>query len=96
MRPEPAERTDREKEALRRVGKNIRLLRVEHDLPQDGLARDAGIERTHFSALEKGRHNPSLLTLLKVADALGVSLSYLLRGVGEADAQMRLPGDSDG
>lgn len=79
-----AERTAAEIAALRRIGKNIKIARVESDhMPQDELARRAGLQRSHLSGIEMGRHNPSAAILLRIATALDVSPAQLWQGVGE-------------
>ncbi|MDP2926718.1 MAG: helix-turn-helix transcriptional regulator [bacterium] len=37
-----------------------------------------GVHRSYISGLERGRRNPSLMTVHKVAKALGVSVNKLL------------------
>lgn len=69
--------------ALRRLGKNIRHARVEHDIALDTLARNAGgMERSHLGKIEAGGHNPSLKTLMRIAAALDMPVRDLLVGDG--------------
>jgi DNA-binding XRE family transcriptional regulator len=69
--------------ALKRLGRNIKVARIDRDnLPQDVLARDADIERSHLGKIESGSHNPSLKTLLKIAAALDMPVRDLLQGDG--------------
>jgi transcriptional regulator with XRE-family HTH domain len=51
-------------------------------MSQERLAEMAGVERAYVSGLERGRRNPTLLTLHRIASALGVPLHVLL---GEAE-----------
>lgn len=79
---------DREAEAafLRRLGKRVRLLRLVRELSQDELARAAGMSRSFVSLIEKGSHGVNVIRLLRLADALAVSLPELLDlGASEAD-----------
>jgi len=46
---------------------------------QERLADEAGVDRSYMSGIERGVRNISILTLAKVALALGVSPSSLLQ-----------------
>lgn len=61
----------------RAVGKRIKLLRIERDLSQEDLSYEANIGRAAVSAIENGTSNPTLLTLVALANVLGVSLGEL-------------------
>lgn len=77
--PDPQEVFDQRKEALLlALGARVRALRKERQLGQEPLADLASLHRTHIYSIEKGRANPSFETLLKVADALEVSLMELM------------------
>ncbi|MBY0565699.1 MAG: helix-turn-helix transcriptional regulator [Hyphomonadaceae bacterium] len=60
------------------VGANIRKLRVRRKLSQEQLAHDSEIDLTYLGGIERGRRNPSLLVLVRIADQLGVHPSKLL------------------
>jgi transcriptional regulator with XRE-family HTH domain len=60
-------------------GKNLREARLKKKLSQGDVAGILGVHRSYISGLERGRRNPSLLTVHKVAKALGVSVSELLK-----------------
>lgn len=60
------------------LGARIRALRTEKKLSQKQLAEKAGISNTYLSDIEIGRTNPSLKTLLKIAEALSVEAAQLL------------------
>jgi transcriptional regulator with XRE-family HTH domain len=47
---------------------------------QKQLAERAAIQRSYLGDLELGRRNPSVRTLVKVANALGVGVAELLEG----------------
>jgi transcriptional regulator with XRE-family HTH domain len=53
------------------VARNLRRLRVAKGLSQDGLAADAGIDRTYVSRLERGMENPTVALLERLSEALG-------------------------
>ena len=60
------------------VGENVRRLRLERDLTQERLAFDAEIDLTYLGGIERGRRNPSLLVLVRIASTLGVTPDVLL------------------
>ncbi len=60
-------------------GKKLREARLKKNLSQGDVARILGVHRSYISGLERGRRNPSLLTVHKVAKALGVSTNDLLK-----------------
>ncbi|MFN3462485.1 MAG: helix-turn-helix domain-containing protein [Terricaulis sp.] len=60
------------------VGANIRKLRVRRKLSQEQLAHDSEIDLTYLGGIERGKRNPSLLVLVRIADQLSVHPSKLL------------------
>ena len=60
------------------VGDNVRRLRVERKLTQEQLAHDAEIDLTYVGGIERGRRNPSVSVLGRLAEALGVEPAKLL------------------
>jgi DNA-binding XRE family transcriptional regulator len=48
--------------------------RVEHGLTQTALARQLGIKQPQVARLEAGDHEPSLTTLARLANRLGITL----------------------
>lgn len=54
------------------VGMNVRRLRVERKLTQEQLAHDAEIDLTYLGGIERGRRNPSVSILGRLAASLGV------------------------
>ncbi|MGH1404181.1 MAG: helix-turn-helix domain-containing protein [Alphaproteobacteria bacterium] len=63
---------------LKAIGQNIANLRKIRNLSQEDLCGAAGIDRSYLSEIENGHKNPSVLTLIKIADALGVSPKDIL------------------
>lgn len=61
------------------IGKVIRILRKEKKLSQDVLSGLAGISRTHLTMIENGTKNPNFDTICKIADALNMRPSELVR-----------------
>lgn len=60
------------------VGTNVRRLRLEQKLTQEQLAHEAGLDLTYIGGIERGRRNPSILVLGKIAASLGVHPRELL------------------
>jgi transcriptional regulator with XRE-family HTH domain len=61
-----------------RFGKHLARLRDDAGLSQSGLARRIGISQSAISQIEAGDRSPSYGMLVQIAEALGVSLAYLL------------------
>jgi transcriptional regulator with XRE-family HTH domain len=77
---EPPYRAERAR-LLRAFGAKLRAARERRNLSQERLARIADVHRTHVSALELGQREPSLTTLLILADRLGLEPGALLEGL---------------
>ncbi|WEK45845.1 MAG: helix-turn-helix domain-containing protein [Candidatus Andeanibacterium colombiense] len=60
------------------VGTNVRRLRQTAQLTQEQLAFEAHIDLTYVGGIERGKRNPSLLVMARIADALKVDLPLLL------------------
>lgn len=61
------------------VGKNVKYWREKRRISQQGLADKAGIHRTTIGKIEAGmRQATNIITLQRIADALGISLNSLL------------------
>jgi transcriptional regulator with XRE-family HTH domain len=75
--------------AAARFGINLRWARERAEVSQETLANEAGVDRAAISVFERGRRNPNLRTILRLARALEVGPGVLLRGikVGAHDAQ---------
>lgn len=64
------------------LGETIRTLRLEKGVSQEALAHMAGVDRSHMGKIERGERNVSLLNIERIASALDVMPSQLLRGAG--------------
>ncbi len=60
------------------LGKNVRKYRQQRKLTQEQLAFEAEIDLTYMGGIERGRRNPSLLVMARIADALHVPLAKLI------------------
>jgi len=61
------------------VGRNAARLRKAAGLTQEQLAERSGFRQQYISDLERGRCNPTVVTLYELAGALGVSHVELVR-----------------
>jgi transcriptional regulator with XRE-family HTH domain len=62
-----------------RLGRAIRRLRTEREYSQESFADAVGVHRTYMGAVERGETNISLDNLVRIAKALRVRLSELIR-----------------
>jgi transcriptional regulator with XRE-family HTH domain len=62
------------------VGANIKKWRLERGLSQEEVAHRVGIVSSYFGEIERGRRNPTIGVLGRVAEALDVPLVRLLDG----------------
>lgn len=60
------------------IGRNVRLARQARRLTQEQLAFDAEIDLTYLGGIERGRRNPSLLVIVRLAGALNLTPAQLL------------------
>jgi transcriptional regulator with XRE-family HTH domain len=63
--------------AKRVLADNLRLLRLKQRLSQDVLADEAGVTQALVSAIERGRANPTVDSLERIALVLGVRIGEL-------------------
>ncbi len=65
------------------VGRNVARLRREKGVTQEALAVRSGFSQQYLSDLERGKRNPSIVTIYELAQALGVDHMDIVR----SDAQ---------
>lgn len=53
---------------------------MERGLTQEQLAFEAALDLTYVGGIERGKRNPSLLVLVRIAEALQVDLIHLIDG----------------
>ena len=68
-------------QVLKRFGVRVRALRVARNWTQEELAKRAGLHRTYIGSIERSERNVSLLNVARIAKALGLSISELVRGL---------------
>jgi transcriptional regulator with XRE-family HTH domain len=68
------------------LGAAVREARAARQLSQEELSLRTGVHRNYIGGIERAERSPSVVTIAKLADALGVSLSEL---VGRAERASR-------
>ena len=68
----------------KKIGENIRLIRMAKGTSQIKLARSLDISQTHMSNIENGNTGLSLTTAIKISRYLGCSIDELVYGIKEA------------
>lgn len=60
-------------------GRRVQEIRKKQNLSQEKLAELAGLHRTYIGMIERAEKNIILVNISKIANALNVSLAYLLQ-----------------
>lgn len=63
-------------------GKRIQFLRKKKGWSQEQFAFECDINKNYLSDVERGRRNPTLKVLEKIANGLGITLEELFKGLG--------------
>lgn len=64
---------------VRLLGENVRRERQRRGLTQEALALEADMKRSYLSELERGKRNPSVRALGRLAAALAIDAPELLK-----------------
>ena len=64
------------------VGENVRRARLEKGLTQEELAEQSGFSQQYNSGLERGRRNPTVVSVYELANALNVTHIWLMTPIG--------------
>lgn len=70
---------------LTHLGKAIREHRLSYHLSQEQLADKANLHRTYIGLVERAERNITVVNLLKICNALEISLSELLSFQGNLE-----------
>ena len=62
-----------------KLGNNLKRLRTKKGISQGDIARSIGVSRGFVSNIENGKTNPTLATIARLANAIGVSTDELLK-----------------
>ena len=65
-------------------GARLREARVRRGMSQDELAADSGLHRAYIGGVERGERNPSLTSIARLADAVGVPVGDLMDGLDDS------------
>lgn len=60
-----------------RLGKALKECRARQRLTQEQLAERSGLSYKFIGEIERGRGNPTIATLTRLADALGINIATL-------------------
>lgn len=61
------------------LGRNLRRARLALKMTQEEVAERSGVHATEVSRIESGKRDPQVSTVKRLAEAVGVSASDLLR-----------------
>lgn len=61
------------------VAWNLRRIRVKRGLSQEGLAYEAGVDRSYVGGLERREENPTVDVLDRLAKTLGVAVGEFFK-----------------
>lgn len=61
------------------LGQNMKRIRAKKKMSQGDIARSLEVDRGYISNIENGKKNPTIATIQKLANALGVSADELLK-----------------
>ena len=63
----------------KKLGQNLKRIRTKKKMSQGDIARALEVHRAYISGIESGKRNPTLVTIQKLANALGVPADELLK-----------------
>jgi putative transcriptional regulator len=69
---------EKELQLLKQLAEKIKSRRLQLNLSQEALANKSGLDRTYISLVERGKRNPSYLSLIKLCDGLEIDIKELL------------------
>ena len=61
------------------LGQNMKRIRAKKKMSQGDITRALEVDRGYISNIENGKKNPTIATIQKLANALGVSADELLK-----------------
>lgn len=74
------------------VGLNVKRLREKRGLTQEQLAEKSGFTQQYLSDLERGRRNPTIVSVYELAQALEAGHLDLLRAPRQRKARRKAAG----
>ena len=67
------------KSESQKLGDNLKRIRLEKGISQAEIARSLDVSRGFVSNIESGKRNPTLTTITRLANAVGVTADELLK-----------------
>ena len=62
-----------------KLGKNLKRIRTAKGISQGQIGRTLEVDKSFISNIENGKTNPTLSTIAKIANAVGVSVGELMK-----------------
>lgn len=81
---------------VRLVGQRLRDARGRRSLTLEDVASAAGVTRSFVSAVERGETSPSIGSLYRLCEALGIGMSSLFEDMGGAESNVVRRADVEG
>lgn len=66
-------------DTAKKLGENIKRIRTLQGMSQGDLCRALVLDRAYINNVESGKKNPTIATIQKLANALGISANELLK-----------------
>lgn len=63
------------------LGQRIRAKRTELGMSQEGLANEAGLDRSYVGRIERGEHNLTFVSLVRLCRAMGCDVATITVGL---------------
>ena len=73
------------------IGARLKDIRGKKGETQEKLSELVGINPKYLSSIERGKENPTLNTVIKLAETLGVTLEEIFTGIEIEDPKNRRP-----
>ncbi len=77
---DPKARREEKKTFGIEIGKHLRKIREDKGVSQEKLSTDTGYYHTYVNKIEQGKYSPSLHTIWRLADKLGLTLEEFFNG----------------
>jgi transcriptional regulator with XRE-family HTH domain len=61
------------------LGRNLRRARLDRKMTQEEVSEHSGVHATEVSRIESGKRDPQVSTVQRLAEAVGLTASDLLR-----------------
>lgn len=66
---------------LKKIGERIRKYRMDLNISQENFANKIGMDRTYYSSIENGKHNITILNLMKILKGLNITLEEFFKNL---------------